>query len=699
MQQEAKYAFRKRLDEVHKAGRRDFSVVKKDNEVEINSGWTINTGVKPEARILFAAQDLQDYFLKSMDLMIPLSQDTQKKAIVLVLEEDASKKRAFHFNVEEDNVVITGTDSEGIAQGCIYLEDLMNFREAPFLCKQNEFIEPLFSPRMVHSGWGLDQYPDSHLNAIAHAGFDSILLFVKGPFETTFGYMDFNDLIDRADKFGLGVYFYSYLPSYKSPYDKDADEFFESIYGEVFRQSPKAKGLILVGESCNFPTRDPNASPSMPGERAIGDSRPHSGWWPCFDYPDWVNAVKKAVHCHAPHADIVLWTYNWGRQPKAPRIELINNLSEDTSLLATFEMYEVLDNKYLNHQAVQPDYSITFPGPGKYFSSEAEAAKRNGLKLYSMTNTAGRTWDCGIIPFEPAVQQWFKRFKAMKNAHEKWGLSGVMESHHYGWFPSPVCECAKWYFRSSVVEPEEILLKLVIRDFGEAAAEDVIQAWQYWSDAMNSYTPGFDDQNGPLRLGPAYPFIFHPILYPHDEHSVSIPVPQAAHEKHCRELYQPEHLYHMTACGRRIHEDIHIMAEALKIWEKGDSLILEALKKVPEHKRENASRMAGVGLFFGHALQTTVHIKRWWLLNKKLEIEYDFNKSKCYLDEMAEILRAELKNAEETIPIVEADSSIGWEASMDYVCDTEHIHWKICQTTNVLEKTLPEYRKTLSKNP
>lgn len=65
-------------------------------------------------------------------------------------------------------------------KGAITLEYLMNVREAPFPNTCDVVGELLFNPRMVHSGWGLDQFPDPHLSAIAHAGMDAILVFVEG---------------------------------------------------------------------------------------------------------------------------------------------------------------------------------------------------------------------------------------------------------------------------------------------------------------------------------------------------------------------------------------------------------------------------------------------------------------------------------------------------------------------------------------
>ena len=705
MRMEQHYDFRRELNEVHKKDRRNFSIKAGKNEVEIDDTWSIVIPANAGRVIDCAAKDLQDYFRVSMNINLPLVEKAPKgKAIVLSVKADKKKvKRSYKFEVSATKVAITGTDPEGVGQGCYFIEDLMNLRSAPFLEKQSIFREPVFSPRMTHSGWGLDQFPDSHLNAIAHAGFDSVLLFVKAPNLTTHGFMDFNDLIDRCEKYGLGVYFYSYLPSHKSPDDPDADEFFDNSYGAVFKESPKAKGLILVGESCGFPSKDPRTNGldrKNPPKTAIADGRPYPGFFPCSDYPDWLNAVKKAVYKYNPDADIVFWTYNWGRAPEKERIELINALPSDVSLEATFEMFDTI-TKYPNHQMVQPDYSITSPGPGCYFKSEAIAAKKRNLRLYTMANTAGRTWDFGVIPYVPAPFQWFRRFNAMLDAHENWGLTGVMDSHHYGWSPSEICECAKWSFWKPAVNLEEMLLKIAERDFGKDAAKDVVKAWKYWSTAMDSYTPGFDDQAGPLRVGPSYPFIFHPVLYPHTEHNMVFPTypqsPVGANWVHT--MYRPEHIYQMSNCGRRVHEDIRIMGEALKTWEKGNEIMRKALTKVPAEKQEKANKTAGVGFFCCNAIHTMVNTKKWWVLNKKLEVEYDFVKAGKLLDEMNEILLDEEKNVRNTIPLVEADSRLGWEASMDYMCDRWHLEWKLKQIGNLMENTIPTYRSSLSLTP
>ena len=89
-------------------------------------------------------------------------------------------------------------------------------------------------------------------------------------------------------------------------------------------------------------------------------------------------------------------------------------------------------------------------------------------------------------------------------------------------------------------------------------------------------------------------------------------------------VYQPEQIPGMSNCGRRIAEDAKIMEAASAIWERGTAVMRKLLAKVPESKLANAEKMVGVGDFCGHAIRTMVHVKRWWLLNKRLEEGKDY---------------------------------------------------------------------------
>ena len=53
--------------------------------------------------------------------------------------------------------------------------------------------------------------------------------------------------------------------------------------------------------------------------------------------------------------------------------------------------------------------------------------------------------------------------------------------------------------------------------------------------------------------------------------------------------------------------------------------------------------------------------------------------------------KREIENARNTIPFVDEDSRLGFEPSMEYMCDREHIEWKIALTEEMIANELPKY--------
>jgi hypothetical protein len=62
---------------------------------------------------------------------------------------------------------------------------------------------------------------------------------------------------------------------------------------------------------------------------------------------------------------------------------------------------------------------------------------------------------------------------------------------------------------------------------------------------------------------------------------------------------------------------------------------------------------------------------------------------------MAALAQRAIRNAEAAIPLVAADSRLGWEPSMEYMTDAAHLEWKIRQVRKVLETSLPAFRNNL----
>ena len=148
-----------------------------------------------------------------------------------------------------------------------------------------------------------------------------------------------------------------------------------------------------------------------------------------------------------------------------------------------------------------------------------------------------------------------------------------------------------------------------------------------------------------------------------------------------------------------IKKQKRIIGKALRVWDKGTAVMQSALAKVPPQKREHAAKAIGVGAFCGCAIRTMLNTKRWWLLNRQLEIEGDFRKADAIVDRLLEIIEEERANVERALPLAEADSRLGWEPSMDYVGGAWHLRWKLHQLSVLKDRTLPAYRKSICKNP
>ena len=55
------------------------------------------------------------------------------------------------------------------------------------------------------------------------------------------------------------------------------------------------------------------------------------------------------------------------------------------------------------------------------------------------------------------------------------------------------------------------------------------------------------------------------------------------------------------------------------------------------------------------------------------------------------IAEAEIANVKATLPLVEFDSRLGYEPSMEYMTDKAHIDWKLALLKDVIEKELPSF--------
>jgi hypothetical protein len=698
---EKNYDFKKRMRVVHLPDRRDFAVRTGAAEVLLDESWSIVLADDFGQGGDKAATDFQDYLGVSMSLPLRLYRGKAEISgpVIRLCAIPESGKGAFQLRVSGTEIMLGASDLAGLWNGVVYLEDCMNLQSAPILPLGEQKREQLVRGRRVHSGCGIDDYPDWQLKAIIHAGFNIIDVFVKDFGVTAGGHCDINTLIDRAEEYGLGTFLYNYLPSYKHPDDPDAEAFFDSIYGELFRRYPKAMGLCLCGESLEFPSKDPATTGKRWRESmkdGIPDTRPSPGWWPCEDYPAYLDCIRRAVQRVKPDAEIVFNTYNWGWADNQQRRKFLEKLHTDFTVQITFEIFK--QNRIGDLSCPVMDYTISATEPGYYFTSECENAKATGHRICATSHTIGSTWDFGPVPYVPTPYRWIKRFRHLNHALSAWGVDMHYETHHYGWWPNAVIDLRKanvWSPREE--DLEGLLAKIAARDYGQQSSAAVLSAWRYWSEAMDFYVATNEDQYGPWRVGPAYPLIFQPnITRTMGGKEIQFPTSPGAHFGHriIKTLYQPYENEHQSPGPLRYPAEIKRLEQMQSLWEQGLSVLRGSLEQMPANKIDNGRRLLALGEFIYHSVITTITVKRWWLLNTRLQASSDRAEMLSILDQLVALAESEIANARATIPAVEFDSRLGWEPSMEYVCDKWHLEWKVRQVESALRE-IASYRKML----
>ena len=692
------YDFKKELLQIHKPDVRDYSKKPAEDEFVFTDGIRIVVPKTDDKKIIStAAKDFIDYLLVSMHVPAVMAYDCPGGGTAVYLsvckdvDAGAQGYMGHSINICKDGISITGYDEVGVAQALYFLEDLMNLRKAPFLKYETHNRKSLFDYRQTQSPFGIHEYPEEAFALIAHRGYNTLAIWLKDGCTSLSGdYIDLNLLGQRAEKWGLQLVAELYAPHNVHPDDAGAQEFYDKLYGDLFENCPMLAGVYLVGEANQFQSRDPKVG-KTPYDKNFVDNIPTGkmapGWWPCEDYPRFAAMVQNAVKKANPNAFVIVCSYNWGYAPEKERIELLNALPDGVRFMSTWDMF----HRYMRDGAsfYIADYTLQFDGPGDYFTSEAIAAQKRGMHMTTIANTAGLTWDFGVIPYEPMSTRWIKRYEGLQKAHKEWNVSGVVEDIHYGFYPSIIGDLEKRAFFAPCKPLNEVLADLLVRDFGEDA-DRAGKAMEIFSDAITYYPTTEDDQYGAFRIGPAYPFW---VRTPPTEGKM----PNRRHAMFGNAIYSSEYAANNIPSsressesmpGKRIYVEIESTQKMLDLLGEG----IKILESAP-NPNDNLLRLLNLARFMYNSTVSGIHIKQLHILRSKLSIAQTAEENEKLICEIEDLLLRERKNAEDTIPLVRLDSRLGWEPSMEYKTDEAGLLWKLRQIDYDLEFTIPTYKK------
>lgn len=688
LKKERKYGFRERMLEVHKKGIRNPELMPSSDEFEVKDGILINIGTELDCDgvIETAAWDFTDYLYKSMDISASVSkksgQITVRIADSSIDMTDADATKGFVLDVNADGITVTGYDARGCAQGLYFLETLMTMRKAPYIKFGTVKKKPAFSPQMVHSGYQIDRFPNEHLAQIAHEGRDAIVMFVDDVDKTPTGYMDFNELIYRAAKYGIDIYAYIYFDNLKHPEDEGGVQFYENTYGKLFRECPKIKGIILVEGSLVFPSKDPGIRSGHLNESTtvIPTGKPSTAGAPACDTRLFIDTILDCIRKYNPEAELVAWNYNVVGRPEEIRRAWYDQFPEGTAIMMTIGN----NCKYKNKAGIKcyaADYTLTHPHIQQGMLDDAKYVTSRGLKAYAMSNTGGITWDMGVMPYQPGAYLWMERYESMLKGVKECGFSGLMESHHFGFYPSIITKLSNEVFRDESVSMEKHLENVIIHEYGDKNIEEIKSALRCMSDSNAYMTHSRTDSGAQNRVGAAFPFCIKLAL--------KVPTVDYAHfgNRIMGAKYEDEACWNMDY---RLNSEL--VPDEIKSWKLA---VEEAKKGVEilegiENPNENLERLTALCKYIYCQCVTGVHAKQWYLMKLDLDIT-----KKEKVPEKVAAMRAlaeeEIKNTEAAIECAELDSRLGWEPSMEYIAGPDQLRWKIAQVKYACETELGEY--------
>ena len=319
-----------------------------------------------------------------------------------------------------------------------------------------------------------------------------------------------------------------------------------------------------------------------------------------------------------PNAEALVYNWAWGKDDLEA---IIAGLPKgNVRIMSVSERHIPL--KRGGVPTVEQDYSISVVGPGAEALETWRLARANGAGVLAKVQ-ACNSWEISSFPYVPAMDLVAQHAVNLANA----GVDGVMLSWSLGCYPAVNLGVYRDLRRGEkTIDP--MLDRLAEELYGKKGVARVRQAWKAFSDGFANFPFSKDVvYAGPQQWGPANP------LYPEPTgcRATMVGFPYDAVESWCAE-YPPE------------------------IW-------IGLMQKVADGFKKGCALMEGV------ASERELNMFRGeWMDFASCADQARFVLARNRGDkaEMRRLAKAELERAKSFLPIVRADSRIGFESSNQY---------------------------------
>ena len=535
----------------------------------------------------------------------------------------------------------------------------------------------------------ISSYPEGLLQRLAAQGVNAVWLhtvlrtLAKDPKYPEFGegserrIANLNKLIARAAKYGIKVYLYMNEPRAQVPsfFEKDGRmalrgvpqrdgtsyamctscpevrRWMRDALEQVFRQTPGLGGIFTITASenlTNCPSRGDHAKCPRCAKRSRAEIVAEVN-----------NTLIEGMRRGNPNAEAVVWDWAW---PDDAEPEIIRLLDKRNCRLMSISERHVPTCRG-GVPSKTGEYSISVVGPGVRATNFWHQARVAGLKTAAKVQ-AGATWEFATIPYLPTMDLVARH--AFNLAHED--VDGVMLSWSLGCCPSPNLTAYRDITRATK-SPGEFLDALANRLYGAAAAPIARKAWTAFSEGFVEYPFSVGTVYcGPHHWGPANPLYLEPTGY----RATMVGIPYDA-LRQWRSIY-PENVY------------VEQMSKVAEGFGRGCDVFESMVAACPPELRDNARREAGQFRTAYLHFKSSADQTRFVMARDRRLKATSADERGLAEKEMREIAARELATAKALLPLVLADSRIGYECSNHYFYIPQDVREKILCCRAILEK-------------
>lgn len=568
---------------------------------------------------------------------------------------------------------------------------------------RSQFESSKIAPRFCYSYFALygdafmdgapDPFPDGYLSRLSALGVNAVWLqavlykMAEFPWDPVLSanyeqrLKNLGALVARAKSHGMGVYLYLNEP--------------RAMPLEFFEKHPELKGTV-EGEHAALCTSVPavqqfvassvaqicDSVPDLAGFFTITASENFTNCWShgngaacprcSMRTPDAVIAevnalVGAGIIMASGQQKMIAWDWGWGDDWAGAAIK---RLPPGVAHMSVSEWSIPFTRGGIDNKV--GEYSISVIGPGPRAKKHWDIAKKlpAGLRTFAKIQ-ANTTWECGSVPYIPAVANVAKHIENLREEH----VNGVMLGWTLGGYPAPNLEIAGMMIADPALSADAAMKAVADRRFGIASSGEVVSAWKKCSTAFSEYP--YDNSglySGPQHMGPANPlwektteYKASMVGFPYD----SLPAWRGAY---------PADVY------------IAQMQKAAKGFAEGSAKLKELLAHIDADHRGELQREINVMEACGLHYASCANQARFIVLRDELLAQNGATDRAASCAEIESILKNEIELARKLYAIQIRDSRLGFEATNHYFYVPIDLVEKVINCQDLLDRWLPALR-------